>query len=55
MMAGNSNNRYADNDTMTVFDGRLTLGVTNWINGSGVWQQTLSRTSPWRLRSVRRR
>ena len=39
---GNSNNRYCNNGAMTVFNGRLTLGITNWASGVGVWQKTLT-------------
>ena len=39
---GNSNNRYVSNHAMTVFNERLTLGVTNWTNGVGIWQKTLT-------------
>ena len=39
---GNSNNSYVNNTAMTVFNGRLTLGVTNWASGAGVWQKTLT-------------
>ena len=27
---------------MTVFNGRLTLGITNWASGVSVWQKTLT-------------
>lgn len=39
---GNSNNSYVSNNAMAVFDGRLTLGMTNWASGVGVWQQTVT-------------
>ena len=39
---GNSNNSYVNNSAMTVFNGRLTLGITNWASGVGVWQKTLT-------------
>jgi len=39
---GNSNNRYVYAGAMTVFNGRLTLGITNWASGVGVWQKTLT-------------
>ena len=39
---GNSNNRYVYRNAMTVFNGRLTLGITNWASGAGVWQKTLT-------------
>ena len=39
---GYSNNRYVYTGAMTVFNGRLTLGITNWANGVGVWQKTLT-------------
>ena len=39
---GNSNNSYVSNTAMTVFNGRLTLGVTNWASGTSVWQKTLT-------------
>ena len=29
-------------NAMTVFNGHLTLGVTNWASGVGVWQKTLT-------------
>jgi PKD repeat protein len=39
---GNSNNSYAYRGAMIDFNGRLTLGVTNWANGAGIWQKTLT-------------
>ena len=39
---GNSNNRYVYTGAMTVFNSRLTLGVTNGASGIGVWQKTLT-------------
>ena len=39
---GNSNNRYAYRSAMAVFNGRLTLGITNWASGAGVWQKSLT-------------
>ena len=39
---GNSNNYYVWQHAMTVFNGRLTLGVTNYASGIGVWQKTLT-------------
>ena len=39
---GNSNNRYVYRNAMTVFNGHLTLGVTNWASGAGIWQKTLT-------------
>ena len=39
---GNSNNRYVYAGAMTVFNSRLTLGITNWASGVSVWQKTLT-------------
>jgi PKD repeat protein len=39
---GSSNNRYVYTGAMTVFNGRLTLGINNSASGAGVWQKTLT-------------
>ena len=39
---GNSNNRSVYHSAMIDFNGRLTLGVTNYASGAGMWQKTLT-------------
>ena len=39
---GNSNNRSVSTGAMTVFNGRLTLGVSNGASGASVWQKSLT-------------